>query len=163
MKNILILSTGGTFNKVYNRIKGQLEIDDTLGAINLLQQQWLSSFACEGIINKDSLDFTQEDRRELVNYLKQTPYSKIVVVHGTDTMHLSAFDIAREIANKTIILTGAMVPFSIDPIEATANIASAIGFAKASDKSGVYIAMNGNIEPYNKINKDRSAGYFTLS
>ncbi len=158
--DILLLSTGGTFNKVYNRISGELEIDTSFLALQTIQKSWLSNYPIDTIINKDSLDFTPKDREDLKNYIINSPYTKIVVIHGTDTIHLSAKVVAQALKNKTILFTGAMVPFSIDPIEATANLASAIGFLHATKEPGVSIALNGKIAQYTKIRKNRVEGYF---
>ncbi|MDO9207392.1 MAG: asparaginase domain-containing protein, partial [Sulfuricurvum sp.] len=81
------------------------------------------------------------------------------VVHGTDTMDLSAEAIARLALQKTVVFTGALIPFSIDPIEATANLAMAIGFAQRSC-SGVYIVMQGICGQYNYVRKNRECGKF---
>ena len=160
MKEILLLSTGGTFNKIYNRINGALEIDKSASALSTIQEKWLSNYPVDTIIHKDSLDFTPEDREQLKRYILNAPYSKIVVIHGTDTMHLSAEVVAKALSDKTIIFTGAMVPFSIDPIEATANLASAIGFLHATNNASVYIALNGRVAEYSEIKKNREEGYF---
>lgn len=160
MDDILLLSTGGTFNKVYNRINGTLEIDKSAYALHKIQEKWLSIYPVDTIIHKDSLDFTPEDREQLKHYILNSPYSKIVVIHGTDTMHLSAKVVAKALNDKTIIFTGAMVPFSIDPIEATANLASAIGFLHATNNASVYIALNGRVAEYSEIKKNREEGYF---
>ena len=160
MNSILLLSTGGTFNKIYNRVNGKLEIDKNRSALQKIQEKWLSRYPMDAIIHKDSLDFTQEDREHLRSYILHSPYSKIVVIHGTDTLHLSAEVVAKKITDKSIIFTGAMVPFSIDPIEATANLASAIGFLHATNKPSVFIALNGRVAEYSKIKKNREEGYF---
>jgi len=160
MKSILILSTGGTFNKIYNRVTGKLEIDKDANALQMIQEQWLSHYPFDTLIHKDSLDFTSQDRKELKNYIKESPFSKIVIIHGTDTMHLSAQTIAKANYDKTIIFTGAMVPFSINPIEATANLASAIGFLHSTHNASVFIALNGRVGEYTQVLKNREAGYF---
>jgi L-asparaginase len=161
LRDILIISTGGTFNKVYNRFSGELEIDGQNSALKTLEQSWLTKLNYKSIINKDSLDFTDRDREILANFIKNSNFSKIVVIHGTDTIDLSADRVAKLNLNKSIIFTGAMVPFSIDPIEATANLAQALGFIKLS-QNGVYISLNGVVERYNLIYKDRSQGKFKL-
>ena len=160
MNTILLLSTGGTFNKIYNRINGELEIDSKALAIQFIQEKWLSNYPYETIINKDSLEFTSEDREVLKNYLLNSPYTKIVVIHGTDTMHLSAQTVAKANRNKSIVFTGAMVPFSIDPIEAAANLSSAIGYLHALDTPSVSIALNGRVAEYTQIQKNRKEGFF---
>jgi len=159
MKDIQIVSTGGTFNKIYNPLNGNLEIDTNNLALKKIQNKWLCQFNIDAIINKDSLDFTNQDREELTNYIQKSEFNKIIIIHGTDTMDLSAQYLASQNLNKTIIFTGAMVPFSIDPIEATANLTLAIGYLKCT-KNGVYIAMNGVVDSYDKVKKDRVNGKF---
>jgi len=160
MDSLLILSTGGTFNKIYNRKTGTLDIDSKAQALHTIAKNWLCNFKIETLINKDSLDFSSDDRKSLVDYVEKSPFKKIVIVHGTDTLHLSAQAVAAAQIDKVILFTGAMVPFSINPIEATANLASAIGYAQATNSSGVYISINGKSGEFSNIVKNREQGYF---
>ena len=162
MKKILIISTGGTFNKHYNPINGTLEIDKFSLALQQIASKWLCEFEILNIIGKDSLEMTNQDRLELLSTIHQSNYDKIMIVHGTDTMEITAEYLAASTLQKSIILTGAMVPYSIDPVEATANLASAYGYLNALEKKGVFIAMNGVIESYEKVKKNRKEGKFTL-
>lgn len=159
MQDIFIISTGGTFNKIYNKFSGNLEVDSTNLAIKSIQKEWLSNYRYRSIINKDSLDFTTKDREELLNFIKELEYKKVVVIHGTDTIDITAKYLDGANLDKTIVLTGAMVPFSINKIEATANLALAIGYAKLA-KSGIYIALNGVANIYTKVKKDKKKGLF---
>ena len=84
------------------------------------------------------------------------------MVHGTDTMDVTAEYLAEGELDKCIVLTGAMIPYSIDPVEATANLASAYGYLQALEKDGVYIAMNGALDTYSKVKKNRKKGCFIL-
>ncbi len=160
MDEILIISTGGTFNKIYNPISGELEIDAGTKALKQIADKWLCEFETKIIIGKDSLDMNESDREILLQTIQEARHQKIIVIHGTDTMDLSARHVARSNPDKTVIFTGAMVPFSIDPVEAAANLASAIGFATSNDQNGVYIAMNGVVGRYNEVAKDRVKGKF---
>jgi len=162
MEKILIISTGGTFNKVYHTINGTLEIDKNSQALNSIASKWLCEFQIVNIIGKDSLEMTQEDRLELVCSIQKSTYQRIIIIHGTDTMDITAEYIAHAKLDKTIIITGAMMPYSIDPTEATANLASAYGYINALEKNGVFIAMNGVIGSYEKVKKNRKEGKFTL-
>jgi len=162
MKDVLILSTGGTFNKIYNKITGNLDINLENLAIKSIQNHWLTNLNYDSIINKDSLDFTDKDREELSNYIKNSSFKKIVVIHGTDTMHISAKVVDSLKLEKAIVFTGAMVPFSIDKIEATANLAMALGFIKLA-QNGVYISMNGVVDKFDKVVKNRELGKFENS
>jgi len=161
MKKILIISTGGTFNKRYNPINGELEVDKTSQAIEKIAEKWQCTFEVLNIIGKDSLEMTNEDRLELMGTISQSEYEYIIVVHGTDTMHLTAEYLAEGELEKYVVLIGAMVPYSVDPVESTANLASAYGYLQALQQKGIYIAMNGIIDSYESVKKDRTKGVFT--
>ena len=161
MKKILIVSTGGTFNKIYDPIKGEFIIDVESQALNKIAKKWLCEFNIVNIIGKDSLDMTNHDRLELLATISQSEYHHILIVHGTDTMELTAEYLADAELEKCIVLTGAMVPYSVDPVEATANLSSAYGYMNALDKEGVFIAMNGVMGTYEQLKKDRIKGKFT--
>lgn len=163
MKEILILNTGGTFNKVYNPINGQLEVSQNNYAVEKIFENFLktnNNIKIQGLLFKDSLEMTKEDRSILVNVIKNAKEKKIIIVHGTDTMDLTAQYIDKHITNKEIILVGTMVPFSIEPIEATANLCSAYGVLQKSIQDGVYICMHGHIKKHHKIYKNREIGVF---
>jgi L-asparaginase len=160
MKKILCISTGGTFNKVYNPIKGRLEVDTESRALLEIQKKWQIEFELLTIIGKDSLEMTGSDRLHLMATINLSDHQDIIVVHGTDTMEQTAAYLADSDPDKRIVLTGAMVPYSIDPIDATSNFASAYGFLQALEETGIYIAMNGLLAPYTQITKDRTMGKF---
>ena len=162
MKKILIISTGGTFNKVYDPIKGEFVIDTSSKALEEIASKWLCEFEILNIIGKDSLEMTNQDRLELLATISHSDYHSILIVHGTDTMDLTASYLADADLEKSIVITGAMVPYSVDPVEATANLASAFGYINALQKEGIFIAMNGVIGSYDKVKKDRSKGRFSL-
>ena len=163
MQKILIISTGGTFNKVYNPLNGKLIIDKESKAIEEIASKWLCKFEIINIIGKDSLHISNQDRLLLLASVNHSEYDDIIVIHGTDTMDITAEYLADADVDKRVILTGAMMPYSIDPIEATANLASAFGYLQTLTDSGVYIAMHGLFGPYHKIIKDKKNGCFTLS
>ena len=160
MNNITIINTGGTFNKVYNKINGELEIDTSSLAIKEIMNRWFCDFEVENIIGKDSLFIDDSDREEIYNSIIESDSDKIIIIHGTDTIDLSAKYLSDKNINKKIVLTGAMIPYSINPIEATANISSAIGYINALDKSGIYICLNGVMGDFREIIKDREVGRF---
>jgi L-asparaginase len=162
LKKILIISTGGTFNKIYNPKNGNLEIDKSSEALKIIASKWLCKFEILNIIGKDSLEINNHDRLELLSTIHQSNYQKIIIIHGTDTMDVTAEYLAEAEPETTIVLTGAMVPYSIDPTEATANLASAYGYISALEKNGVFIAMNGVMASYEKVKKNRKEGKFTL-
>jgi len=160
-KNILILNTGGTFNKVYNEIDGKLEVPRNNKAIeNILESAKIINYNLKGLLYKDSLEINDNDRKELQNVIEKSKYKKILIIHGTDTMDKTAKYLSKHLNNKTVILTGAMVPFSIDSIEATSNFMLALGALSMKKEDNIYIAMHGNIKQYTKIKKNRDLGVF---
>jgi L-asparaginase len=163
MNKILLISTGGTFNKVYEPCSGELVVDKTSKALNELASKWLCNFEIVNIIGKDSLEMNNHDRLELLAMVTQTKHEKIVVIHGTDTMHITAEYLADAEPEKQIILTGAMVPYSIDPVEATANLASSFAYVQTLNENGILIAMNGIFAPYDKVVKDRKNAKFIFA
>ncbi len=160
-KNILILNTGGTFNKVYNELNGKLIVPKDNSAIDkIIKSIKIETITVKGLIYKDSLDIDKQDRKELVSCINSLDYKKIIIIHGTDTMGKTASYLNKYIKNKQIVLTGAMIPFSIDSIEATANLMSAYGFILNCSKDDTYISMHGLVKKFNKIKKNREIGVF---
>ena len=131
-------------------------------ALENIASKWLCEFKIVNIIGKDSLDMTNHDRLELLATISHSDHHHILIVHGTDTMDVTAEYLADADLEKCIVLTGAMVPYSIDPVEATANLSSAYGYINALEQEGVFIAMNGVMGPYEKVKKDRTKGRFSL-
>lgn len=160
MEKILIVNTGGTFNKKYNALTGNLDVGQTDKSLQDIFTKWLCNAEVINVVGKDSLDITQQDRDEILEVLKSHSHTKIIIIHGTDTMDLTAQFLYDNITNKTIVLTGAMVPHSIDSTEAVANLASSIGFIQGCNNYGVYISMNGVIDIYTKVKKDKKLGKF---
>ena len=162
MDKILLISTGGTFNKVYDPGNGKLIIDKTSNAVKKIASHWLCEFDVVNIIGKDSLEISNHDRLELLALISQSKYTKVIIIHGTDTMSLTAEYLNDAELDKQLILTGAMVPYAINPVEATANLSSSFGYIQTLNHSGVYIVMNGVFGPYEKIKKDRKKSKFVL-
>lgn len=156
---MLILNTGGTFNKRYNPLNGELFVPNDNHAVEAIVNSLVVDIDVQGILYKDSLEMDDGDRECLAQTISASEEKVIIVVHGTDTMDLSADTIAQLALQKTVIFTGAMVPFSINPLEATANLAMAVGFALRSC-SGVYIVMQGICGQYNYVRKNRECGKF---
>ena len=163
MNKILILNTGGTFNKIYNPNNGDLEVDVAAHALDEIAKKWLCDFEIVNIIGKDSLNMSDTDRKLLLDTIQQTSKKHIIVVHGTDTMDISASYLDEANIAKTVVLTGAMVPYHIDPVEATANLASAYGFLQNTIEYGIYVAMHSYVCSHDKIIKDRDKGKFISS
>lgn len=161
MQDILIINTGGTFNKRYNPLKGELQVpDDSLALEGVLKYFYNLKYKIKNIIHKDSLDMNDLDRKKIVELIENSSSKKILIIHGTDTMDKTAQFLEQKIKDRCIILTGAMVPFSIDMVEATANISTAIGYILNCQTSGVYIAMHGLVDVHNRVFKNREIGVF---
>ncbi len=156
---MLILNTGGTFNKRYNPLNGELFVPQDNCAVEKILDALVVPVEIEGLIYKDSLEMDDEDRALLADTITKSDEKVIIVVHGTDTMDMSAETVAGLDLKKTVVFTGAMIPFSIDPIEAAANLSMAIGFSLRSC-SGVYIVMQGVCGQYNYVRKNREYGKF---
>lgn len=163
MEKILILNTGGTFNKRYNPLKGELEVpQDGIAVESILQYCYNTSYELLNIIHKDSLEMSEEDRELIVKTIQASSSRRVLIVHGTDTMDVTATFLALHVKDKIITLTGAMVPFSIGTIEATANFMMALGDLHVREKNGVYLAMHGAIASHGSIYKNRQKGIFEL-
>lgn len=160
---ITVLNTGGTFNKRYNPISGELEVPkDNLALNEIVENCFNIDFEIINIISKDSLDIINRDRDILVETIKNIQNENIIVVHGTDTIDITAKYLSDRIENKKIVLTGAMVPMSIKKVEATLNFAQAIGFLNAKISNGIYISMHGAVKNYENLLKNRELGQFLI-
>ena len=157
-----IMNTGGTFNKRYDPITGLLEVPFD----NLAIEEIVKSFSYEveiaGMLYKDSVEIDEEDRQQLTAIMQADDEEIFVVVHGTDTMHMTAMQLAAYLPDRVIVLVGAMVPYSIDKTEASLNLGMALGFAATQPAKGVYICMSGIIAPYTQIEKNRAEGRFEV-
>ncbi len=161
MRDILVINTGGTFNKQYNRFNGNNEVESNNDTLNEIFKRWMCEFNVLNIIGKDSLEFTDDDRELLKETINNAKEQNIIVVHGTDTIDLSANYIDNYQLSKNVVFTGTMVPFNFNPIEATANFASAIGYIQALDCTcSISICMNGVCGNYEEVFKDRELGLF---
>jgi len=159
---MLILNTGGTFNKRYNSLNGELEVPYDNDAIKTILESLESKYDLAGVMYKDSLDMTLDDRKMLTSIIMESKDDVFVIVHGTDTINETAEFLSEIFEDRVIVLVGAMRPFEVDNIEASLNLGMAMGFAQGVDEYGVYICMNGFIEPWNKIRKNTKFGKFEL-
>jgi len=162
VKKILFISTGGTFNKHYDPDTGAIAIDTEASALRELAEKWRTELHYLTIIGKDSLEMDDADRRLLLQTIQESAYKDIIVIHGTDTMALSASVIEAASVPKRVVFTGAMIPYRVDKVEATANVAMAYGYLQGDLENGTYISMNGIIGPSDHIEKNREAGRFEL-
>lgn len=161
---ITIINTGGTFNKRYNPLKGELEVpSDNIALDEILESCFNIDFEIKNIISKDSLEIDNDDRDMMIKAINESENEKIIIVHGTDTIDITAQYLENKALNKQIVLTGAMVPMSIKKVEATMNFSQAIGFLNADIKNGVYISMHGSVVSHANIKKDRQKGQFLIN
>ena len=158
---ITVINTGGTFNKRYNPLTGELEVPkDSLALDEIISYCYNIDFDVLNVISKDSLDMSDADREFIVKTIKNCKNENIIIVHGTDTIDLTASFIDENIKDKTIVLTGAMLPISINKVEATLNFSQAIGFLNSNCENGIYISMHGSVKNYKKLVKNRELGKF---
>jgi len=155
---IKILITGGTFDKEYNELNGELFFKEThIPEILLLGRSKLQT-EIRTLMMIDSLDMTEADRKIIFDNCKNTKEDKIVITHGTDTMVETA-EVLSQIKDKTIVLTGAMVPYKFGSSDGLFNLGAALAFVQTLP-FGVYIAMNGKYYPFDNVRKNKAVGLF---
>jgi L-asparaginase len=159
---MLILNSGGTFNKRYNAKNGILEVPYDNVAIEKILKNYNLEYNLAGVVYKDSLEIDINDRKMLANIIMESKDDTFIIVHGTDTMDESAEFLDAIFEDRKIIFVGAMKPFEIDKVEASFNLGLAIGYSKVVQNNGVYICMSGYVEPWEKIVKNRLKGKFEL-
>jgi L-asparaginase len=157
---LAILVTGGTFDKEYDELTGRLFFRDThVGEMLRLGRSRLD-VSVETVMMIDSLDMTAGDRSLIVERCRARTERSIVITHGTDTMVETARALAAAgLADKTIVLTGAMIPYAFGSSDGLFNLGSALSFAQVLPP-GVYVAMNGQHFACDDVRKDTSRGVF---
>ena len=157
---IQIFITGGTFDKEYNYITGELTFSKTHVNDMLKRGRCGVDVDVRTIMMKDSLQMTDDDRHLILEACQSTEHEDIVVTHGTDTMVQTATYLAQAALKKTIVLTGAMIPYTFGTSsDGFFNLGSALGFAQSLDH-GVYVVMNGRCFDWNNVQKNYTTGYF---
>lgn len=154
-----ILVTGGTFDKDYHELEGRLFFRETHVEEMLRLGRSKVQTTVETLMLIDSLDMDDEDRALILTACRQAPENHIVITHGTDTMELTARAIGAANLGKTIVLTGAMVPYTFGSSDGLFNLGSALAFAQ-SLPTGTYVAMNGRCLPWDRVRKNRRTGFF---
>ena len=154
-----IIVTGGTFDKHYDAIKGELTFKDSHLPAILEQARVKVPVSIEVNQLIDSLQMTDQHRQRVLDACGAAPERSIVVVHGTDTMVETASVVGRANVDKTIVFTGAMIPYSVQGSDALFNLGFALAMAQALP-AGAYVAMNGKVFPWNDVRKDRQSGEF---
>jgi L-asparaginase len=173
MSSIGILVTGGTFDKEYNELTGALAFKDTHLPEMLRLGRCRVDVSVRTLMMIDSLEMTGADRALIVEQCRQAAESRLLVTHGTDTMVETAAALAsalvgdgprsdgvtRSIPAKTIVLTGAMIPYAFGSSDGLFNLGSALSFVQVLPP-GVYIAMNGRCFNWDRVRKNRETGRF---
>jgi len=156
---IQIFITGGTFDKEYNELTGNLYFRDTHLKQMLEQSRSQLDVNIRSLMMIDSLDMTDQDREIILTHCQKSTSDRIVITHGTDTMVETATYLAKQIKDKTIILTGAMIPIVFGSSDGLFNMGAALAYVQTLGH-GVYIAMNGEYFDYDKVRKNRAKGLF---
>jgi len=156
---IKVFITGGTFDKEYNELNGNLYFKEThLNEMLDLGRSRLN-LSLETLMMKDSLDFVDADRALIAQACNETSCNHILITHGTDTMTTTAEYLIENCKNKTIVLTGAMVPYKFGSSDGLFNLGSALAFVQVL-QPGIYIAMNGKFFEAGKVKKNTDKGEF---
>jgi len=157
--NIKLLITGGTIDKVYNQSSGSVEFEQSHFPEMLKRARVEVEINSEVLMLKDSLDMGDADRQLLLNSCLTCKEDKILITHGTDTMCETAKLLGEKVDNKTIVLFGAMIPYTVGNSDALFNLGCALGSVHLL-APGVYVAMNGRVLPWSNVQKNRDLGVF---
>ncbi|QOL50655.1 asparaginase domain-containing protein [Massilia litorea] len=154
-----LIATGGTFDKHYNELNGVLGFSESHMPEVIKRARLTIPVALEVLPLLDSLDMQDADRQRVLAACQAAGEKAIVIVHGTDTMPQTAAVLGAANLGKTIVLTGAMIPYEIANSDALFNLGFACGVAQTL-APGVYVAMNGQVFAWNNVTKNRAAGVF---
>lgn len=155
-----ILVTGGTLDKTYNPLNGELGFDRSIVADMLARSNHTLAVDVELLMLKDSLEMNDQDRSVIAQACIDTTEQQILITHGTDTLVETANAIAlNKLGNKTIVLLGAMVPYRIQQSDALFNLGCAMTAVQLLP-AGVYVTMNGQVFDYREVEKNRAQGVF---
>lgn len=159
-RQIRLLVTGGTIDKSYCPVEGALSFSRTHVLAMLKQARVvLPEEQVQTLLLKDSLDLTEEDREVIWQAAAAAPETRLIVTHGTDTMVQTAARLAASQLPKTIVLVGAMVPYTFGDSDGLFNLGLAFGAVQLLP-AGVYVAMNGCIFPWHSVRKNKTHGIF---
>ena len=157
--SIKIFITGGTFDKEYNELNGELYFKDTHLAEMLSHGRSRVKVDARTLMMVDSLNMTAADREIIARNCLEAAEDRILITHGTDTMVETARVIAQTAKNKTIVLTGAMIPYKFGSSDGLFNLGSALAFAQTMP-AGLYVAMNGRCFDFDNVRKNKNTGEF---
>ena len=156
---VMIFIKGGTFDKEYDEIRGELYFKDTHMREILNLGRSKLDVKIKNLMLIDSLDMQEEDRNIILEHYKSINTNQIVITHGTDTMTTTGKVLAKENLDKTIVLTGAMIPYKFGSSDGLFNLGGALACAQTLP-SGVYVAMNGQYFNYDEVEKNKNTGVF---
>jgi L-asparaginase len=156
---IRIFITGGTFDKEYNELEGKLYFKDTHLPEMLRLGRCKVTVDIRTLMLIDSLEMTDEDRTNILDHCRKSREDKIVVTHGTDTMEETAKALGKAVTDKTIVLTGAMIPYKFGSSDGLFNLGSALAFVQTLPY-GVYVVMNGKCFTWDNVKKNKKTGEF---
>jgi L-asparaginase len=156
---IQLFVTGGTFDKEYNELTGELYFQSTHIADMLRLGRCRLDVTVDTLMMIDSLEMTDTGRQLILERCAGAAAKRIVITHGTDSMEQTAAVLGRGIHGKTVVLTGAMVPYQFGSSDGMFNLGTALGFVQAL-QPGVYVAMNGQCFPWHSVRKNRELGIF---
>ena len=159
--SIRLLITGGTFDKEYDLLNGKLYFTDTHVDEILKRGRNTTDVSTRTLMMVDSLEMTDEDRELIVSQCIKCDEEKIIITHGTDTMVETALELKAASIDKTIVLTGAMIPYTFGSSDGLYNMGSAMAFVQTLP-NGVYIAMNGKYYAADNVQKNKKTGYFEV-
>lgn len=157
--SLRLLVTGGTFDKHYDELSGTLAFHETNVPAVLARGRCRLPLEIEVLMLKDSLDLSEADRAGIVAAARRCAEEHLVITHGTDTMVETARALAGAGLDKTVVITGAMIPFAFGSSDGLFNLGSALSFAQVLPH-GVYVAMNGRCFPWDNVRKNRELGVF---
>lgn len=159
LMSIRIFITGGTFDKEYNELNGELFFKETHLPEMLQRARSTLDTTVRTLMMIDSLLMTDVDRELICHQVQNAPEEKIVITHGTDTMTVTAKVLAETVKNKTIVITGAMIPYKFGSSDGFFNLGGALAFAQTLPH-GVYICMNGRYFNWDNVRKNKRTGVF---
>ena len=158
-ERIRILATGGTFDKEYDELTGELYFKDSHLRDMLRLGRCHLNVEIRTLMMIDSLRMTDADRQSILEQCLRAEERRIVITHGTDSMELTAAVLGRNVTGKTIVLTGAMVPYTFGSSDGLFNLGTALAFVQTLP-AGVYVAMNGRYFEWRTVRKNRELGIF---
>jgi len=159
MKPLRILVTGGTFDKEYDELTGKLFFRKTHIPEMLQLGRCKLKYDVQTLMMIDSLDMTDKDRQHILETCRNAKEDCLIITHGTDTMEQTARVLGSNKIPKTIVLTGAMIPFAFGSSDGLFNLGSAIALSQGLPQ-GVYVVMNGRVFNWDNVTKNRETGEF---